>query len=144
MIPESSPGRGKGPSAAPHVDRPQIPPQDPEKIDSAPGQIAPGPAAQDPLAPLQRGEGWGEGLAAIGRGRSPGPSPGLDPGADLLPVIPESSPGRGKGRSAAPPTIARKFRRKSLEKIEFRARTNCAKPGGAGPPRPASAGRGSG
>ncbi len=96
VIPESSPGREKGRSAAPaDDDRPQIPQQTPEKIESAPGG--------DPLAPLQRGEGWGEGLgrlAAVGARQAP--PPGLDPGADLLPVIPGSSPGREKGRSVAP------------------------------------------
>ena len=60
-------GGEKGRPAAPAGDdRPGIPPQTPEKIESAPG---------DSLAPLQRGEGWGEGLAGLAAAAcSPGPS----------------------------------------------------------------------
>ncbi len=76
-------------------DRPENSAQRLENIESAPGT---------PLAPLQRGEGWPPDLirrAGLGRFAAveahPAPPPGLDPGADLLPVIPGSSPGREKG-----------------------------------------------
>ncbi len=118
VIPGSSPGRGKGPSSASAVARPQIPPQELEKIDSAPGQIAPGPAAQDPLAPLQRGEGRGEGLGRLAADARHAPPPGLDPGADLLPVIPGSSPGRGKGPSSASAVARPQIPPQELEKID--------------------------
>ena len=42
------------------------------------------------------------GLGDWPRGARPAPPAGLDPGADLLPVIPGSSPGRGRDRSVAP------------------------------------------
>ena len=127
--PALDPGAVLLPVNVPAADnRPEIPPQALEKIDSAPGQIAPSPAAQIPLAPLQRGEGWGEGLGGLAAAASrPAPPPGLDPGAVLLPVnVPAAD-----NRPEIPP--------QALEKIQFRARTKCAEPGGADPPRPASA-----
>ncbi len=64
-------------------ERPGIQPQTSEKIDSAPEFV--------PLAPLQRGEGWGEGLGLLAADARPAPHP------SLLPVIPGSSQGREKG-----------------------------------------------
>ncbi len=57
----------------------QIPMQELEKIDFTPGQIAPNPAAQVPLAPLQRGEGRGEGPGRLAADARPAPHPGLLP-----------------------------------------------------------------
>ncbi len=73
----------------PSGERPEIPLQGLENVDSAP---------ESPLSPTRRGEGRGR-LAADAR---QAPPPGLDPGANLLPAIPGSSPGREKGRPERP------------------------------------------
>ncbi len=54
-------------------DRPENPLQSLEKVESAPG------IAQDPLAPLQRGEGWGEGPGRLAVGARQAPHPNLFP-----------------------------------------------------------------
>ncbi len=63
-------------------ERPGIQPQDPENIESAPEFV--------PLSPLQRGEGWDEGLRRH-------PNAGSDPHPDLFPLIRGSSPRKEKG-----------------------------------------------
>ena len=73
----------------PSGERPEIPLQGLENVVSAP---------ESPLSPPRRGEGRGR-LAADAH---QAPPPGLDPGANLLPAIPGSSPGREKGRPERP------------------------------------------
>ncbi len=73
----------------PSGERPEIPLQGLENVDSAP---------ESPLSPPRRGEGRGRWAADARQA----PPPGLAPGANLLPAIPGSSPGREKGRPERP------------------------------------------
>ncbi len=100
-------------------ERPENPPQRLEKIDSAPGQIAPGPAAQDPLAlpglltPGPRGDGranlrpadgqTGEGPARHARPEiSPQPLEIVESAPGILESPGDADAARGETRVSAP------------------------------------------
>ncbi len=106
------PGASRSPPPGLRPDRPGNPSQSSEKIESTPGNERTR-EAQDPLAPLERGEGWGEGP---GRSAAVGPRPAPHP--NLLPV---------NGEKDAPPprqaTIARKIRRMTLKRLNLRPET---------------------
>jgi hypothetical protein len=84
-------------------DRPEIPLQDLERIDSAPG-IPAGPASQTPLASFEPEEGRGEELGGLSVLAHQTSHP------DRLPLIPGSSPGRANERPEIPAQV--------LEKVE--------------------------
>ena len=96
-------------------DRPGNPTQHLEKVNSAPeNPLAPRSPGQEP----GEGEGWPPDLIR-GEGLRQPPNVGSAPHPNLLPVIPGSSPGRERDRSA----LARKTSRNILKRLNPRLET---------------------
>ncbi len=101
------------PEDRPEFSRPEFSPQATEKIDSAPGQIAAGPEAQTPVAPIERGDGranlrpfdgkTGEGPARHARPEiSPQPLEIVESAPEILEAPGDADAARGETRVSAP------------------------------------------